>query len=96
MNTASRLAVAGVPSRGVKTLKRQIRLRRPTKTKLKSRKSVVKRFFRTATGKLKYFPAGRNHNSSGKNQRRMKELRKAKFVKGGSMLKTLNKMMGHW
>jgi hypothetical protein len=39
--------------RGIKTQKRQIRDRTPHKVKLKSRKSVVKRFFRTASGKLK-------------------------------------------
>ena len=51
-------------------------------TKLKSRKSVVKRFFRTKSGLLKYWPAGRNHNSSGKNRRRLKHKRRPRYVTG--------------
>ncbi len=44
---------------------------------------------------LQYWPAGRNHNSSGKNRRRLKQKRRARYVTG-TPLKKLNKMMGHW
>jgi ribosomal protein L35 len=80
--------------RGLKTKKRQIRDRTPIKTKLKSRKSVIKRFKRVGNGKIKYWPSGRNHNSSGKNRRRLKQRRRHRYL-SGTMLKRLNKMMGH-
>ena len=80
--------------RGLKTKKRQTRNRTPIKTKLKSRKSVTKRFKRVGNGKIKYWPSGRNHNSSGKNRRRLKQRRRHRYL-SGTMLKKINKMMGH-
>jgi ribosomal protein L35 len=80
--------------RGLKTKKRQTRDRTPIKTKLKSRKSVTKRFKRVGNGKIKYWPSGRNHNSSGKNRRRLKQRRRHRYL-SGTMLKKINKMMGH-
>jgi hypothetical protein len=51
--------------RTLKAPRRQIRKRKLIKYKLKSRKSVTKRFFRMADGTLKYWPAGRGHLSAG-------------------------------
>jgi hypothetical protein len=44
---------------------------------------------------MQYWPSGRNHNTIGKNRRRLKEKRNPRYVTGGSMLKRLNRMMAH-
>ena len=44
--------------------------------KVKTKKSVAKRFRRTATGKLKYTRAYRGHLNSGKSRKRKRQLRK--------------------
>lgn len=65
------------------------------KGKRKTVKAVAKRFYRTGSGKLKYWPAGKNHKmlSKGFNQRR--NLRKPRYA-NKQQLKVLNKMLSGW
>jgi len=48
--------------------------------KMKTRKSVVKRFKRTAGGKIKRTAAGRRHLLSGKSRKRKRKLRRGGLV----------------
>ena len=48
--------------------------------KMKIRKSVAKRFKRTAGGKIKRPTAGRGHLLSGKTRKRKRQLRKGALV----------------
>ncbi len=63
--------------------------------KRKSVKSVAKRFIRTGSGKLKYWPAGKTHNMLAKSLKRRKQLRKPRYA-SKTQLKTLNKMISGW
>ncbi|MFC1461587.1 50S ribosomal protein L35 [Verrucomicrobiota bacterium] len=48
--------------------------------KKKTRKAVVKRFKKTASGKLKHMGAGRGHLMIGKSRKRKRRLRKGSVV----------------
>jgi large subunit ribosomal protein L35 len=63
-----------------------------TRYKLKTKKSVSARFKRLGGGGLKYWRAGRKHNSGSKTQKQHRQLRKAGYAKG-TMLKLLNRML---
>ena len=63
--------------------------------KRKTVKAVAKRFHRTGSGKLKYWPAGKVHNMLAKSRDRRRKLRKAKYV-SKTQLKILNKMISGW
>ncbi len=63
--------------------------------KRKTVKSVAKRFMRTGTGKLKYWPAGKVHNMLAKSRKKRLQLRKARYATK-TQLKTLNKMISGW
>ncbi len=63
--------------------------------KRKTVKSVAKRFIRTGSGKLKYWPAGKVHNMLAKSRKRRLQLRKARYA-NKTQLKTLNKMISGW
>lgn len=63
--------------------------------KRKTVKAVAKRFHRTGSGKLKYWPSGKVHNMLAKTRNRRRKLRKAKYVTK-TQLKTLNKMISGW
>ena len=63
--------------------------------KRKTVKAVAKRFIRTGSGKLKYWPAGKHHNMLAKSCKRRRQLRKARYV-NKTQLKTLNKMLSGW
>ena len=65
------------------------------KGKLKTVKAVAKRFIRTGSGKLKYWPAGKHHNMLAKSRKRRRQLRKARYA-NKTQLKTLNKMLSGW
>lgn len=65
------------------------------KGKLKTVKSVAKRFHRTGSGKLKYWPAGKVHNMLAKSNKRRRQLRKPRYA-SKTQLKTLNKMISGW
>lgn len=65
------------------------------KGKLKTVKAVAKRFHRTGSGKLKYWPAGKVHNMLAKSNKRSRQLRKPRYVTK-TQLKTLNKMISGW
>lgn len=65
------------------------------KGKRKTVKAVAKRFIRTGSGKLKYWPAGKVHNMLAKSRKKRRQLRKAKYV-NKTMQKTLNKMISGW
>jgi len=86
--------VGAVQRRGVKTIKRRIR-KPPTKNyKMKTKKAVSSRFKRLGgkNGGLKYWRAGRRHNSSSKTQKQHRQLRKAKYA-SGNLLRLLNRML---
>ena len=63
--------------------------------KRKTCKAVAKRFRRTGSGKLKYWPAGKTHNMLAKSNKARRQLRKARYV-SKTQLKMLNKMISGW
>ena len=65
------------------------------KGKRKTVKAVAKRFYRTGSGKLKYWPAGKVHNMLSKSSKKRRQLRKARYATK-TQLKTLNKMLAGW
>ena len=60
--------------------------------KMKTVKAVAKRFRRTGSGKLKFWPPGNVHNLLSKSHDRKCRIRKARYV-NKTQLKTLNKML---
>jgi len=52
------------------------------KTKRKTKKSVTKRFRRTARGKIKHASVGRGHLLGHKSRKRKRQLRRGKLVSG--------------
>jgi large subunit ribosomal protein L35 len=52
--------------------------------KQKTKKAVVKRFKRTATGKLRGRHSGSSHLMSGKNAKRRRRLRKSTIITGAT------------
>lgn len=63
--------------------------------KRKTVKAVAKRFYRTGSGKLKYWPAGHVHNMLSKSFNKRRNLRKPRYASKIQM-KTLNKMIAGW
>lgn len=63
--------------------------------KKKSVKAVAKRFHRTGSGKLKYWPAGKVHNMLSKSRNHRRRLCKPRYA-SKIQLKTLNKMISGW
>ena len=61
--------------------------------KLKTRKSVAKRFKLTKKGKVKYHPGGKSHLLSGKESERLRHLRRANTMEEGKDLKYLKRML---
>lgn len=51
--------------------------------KLKTNKSVAKRFRKTKSGKFKKARAGKRHLAQGKSTNRKRNLRKSNYVEGG-------------
>lgn len=82
------LPVIHVPTRGVVNYSKR-------RGKKKSVKAVSKRFHRTGSGKLKYWPAGKVHNMLAKSRNHRRRLRKPKYATK-TQLKTLNKMISGW
>lgn len=60
--------------------------------KMKTVKAVAKRFRRTGSGKLKFWPPGNVHNLLSKSHSRKGRIRTARYV-NKTQLKTLNKML---
>ena len=60
--------------------------------KRKTCKAVAKRFRRTGSGNLKYWPAGKSHRMLVKSRKRRLQLRKKRYTTS-VQLKTLNKML---
>ena len=87
------------PVRGVSWAHKQEKRRKNTRFgkqgKLKTCKAVAKRFIRTGSGKLKYWPAGKVHNMLSKSRKRRRQLRKPRYV-DKTRLKILNKMLSGW
>lgn len=77
-----------VPVRGVVNYSKR-------RGKKKSVKAVSKRFHRTGSGKLKYWPAGKVHNMLAKSRNHRRRLRKPRYA-SKTQLKTLNKMISGW
>ena len=76
-----------IPTRGVVNYSKN-------RGKKKTVKAVAKRFHRTGSGKLKYWPSGKHKMlSKSRNHRRL--LRKPRYVTK-TQLKTLNKMISGW
>ena len=65
------------------------------KGKRKTVKAVAKRFHRTGSGKLKYWPPGKVHNMLAKSKKKRRQLRKPRYATK-TQLKTLNKMLAGW
>ena len=65
------------------------------KGKRKTVKAVAKRFHRTGSGKLKYWPPGKVHNMLAKSRKKRRQLRKPRYATK-TQLKTLNKMLAGW
>ena len=64
--------------------------------KMKTVKAVAKRFRRTGSGKLKFWPPGNVHNLLSKSHSRKRRIRKARYA-NKTQSKTLNKMLiGRW
>jgi len=61
--------------------------------KLKTRKSVAKRFKLTKKGKIKYLPSGKSHLLSGKEASRLRRLRRARIVDGNKDVKYIKRML---
>ena len=76
-----------VPTRGI--------VKYSKRGKNKSVKAVMKRFHRTGSGKLKYWPAGKVHNMLCKSRNHRQSLRKPRYATK-RQLKTLNKMIAGW
>ncbi len=62
--------------------------------KMKTRKSVAKRFKRTATGKIKRACAGRGHLLSSKSRKRKRHLRKGALVSGSDFRRIAGQLHG--
>ena len=63
--------------------------------KMKTVKAVAKRFRRTGSGKLKYWPPGNVHNLLSKSHGFKCRVRRPRYV-NKTQLKTLNKMLNGW
>jgi large subunit ribosomal protein L35 len=61
--------------------------------KLKTRKSVAKRFKRTAGGKIKRTCAGRGHLFTGKSRKRKRQLRKGALVSSADLKRVSNALV---
>lgn len=78
--------------KSVKALKRiKVKLA-PKKLKLKTKHAVAARFVRLGGGGLKYWHAGRRHNSGGRSSRFKRQSRRPGYAKG-NLLKLLNKLL---
>jgi large subunit ribosomal protein L35 len=62
--------------------------------KMKTRKSVAKRFKLTATGKIKRACAGRGHLLSSKSRKRKRQLRKGALVSGSDYRRLRSQLNG--
>lgn len=58
----------------------------------KTRKAIVKRFKKTATGKLKYHSPGKRHLASCKSRKRKRQLSKPKFASKGDIARLTKAM----
>ena len=63
--------------------------------KMKTVKAVAKRFRRTGSGKLKFWPPGNVHNLLSKSHDRKCRIRKPRYA-NKTQLRTLNKMLNGW
>ena len=89
------LPLSPVPSQLSLQTTRSITKVSKRKGKRKTVKAVAKRFYRTGSGKLKYWPAGKVHNMLAKSNKKRRQLRKARYA-SKTQLKTLNKMLAGW
>ncbi|MCD6408510.1 50S ribosomal protein L35 [bacterium] len=61
--------------------------------KLKTKKSVAKRFKITGTGKVKHFGAGGSHLLSKKNSKRKRRIKKAQILKNKGDVKIVKRLL---
>lgn len=61
--------------------------------KLKTRKSVSKRFKVTKKGKIKYLPGGKRHLLSGKKASRIRCLKRARVIEDAKAIKYIKRML---
>ena len=63
--------------------------------KLKTKKGVAKRFKLTKTRKIKYVAGGKSHLATSKEQKKMRQLRRARTIKNKDAIKYLKRMLPH-
>ncbi|MCM8769050.1 MAG: 50S ribosomal protein L35 [Candidatus Omnitrophica bacterium] len=61
--------------------------------KLKTKKSVAKRFKITGTGKVKHYPAGGMHLLGKKSSKRKRRLKKARLLKKKGDIKAIKRLL---
>jgi len=61
--------------------------------KLKTKKSIAKRFKITGTGKIKHFCSGKSHLLAKKSSKRKRRLKKAKILKNKGDIKTIKRFL---
>lgn len=61
--------------------------------KLKTKKSIAKRFKITGTGKVKHFGAGGSHLLSKKTSKRKRRIRKAAILQSRGSAKTVKRLL---
>ncbi len=61
--------------------------------KLKTKKSVAKRFKITGTGKIKHYPAGGMHLLAKKSSKRKRRLKKAAILKNKGDIRVIKKLL---
>lgn len=61
--------------------------------KLKTRKSVSKRFKLTKKGKVKYHPGGKRHLLSAKKASRIRHLKRARTIEHAKNIKYIKRML---
>ncbi len=61
--------------------------------KLKTKKSLAKRFKVTGTGKILYYGAGGRHLLSGKKSKRKRRIKKAKLLKAKGEIRMVKRLL---
>lgn len=61
--------------------------------KLKTKKGVAKRFKLTKNKKVKYHPCGKSHLATGKEQERLRDLRKSDVIGSSKDTKYIKRML---
>lgn len=79
-------------TRSINSRRNEKRAPRAKAYKLKTKKAAAARFKVLGTGTVKFWHAGRVHNSQAKSNKQRRQLKRAKYAKG-SLLRLLKKCM---